>query len=124
MPRKKKKTRRTPADQHITVHLGKDGRANLARCQQLLAEPMPPSLVLSCGLVLRIALRRLLLALLGERADWTVPADPIAEEYLTLVEMETYLGEILVQAEGKQTLMQSRSLTPGQPKTPLKGGVE
>ncbi len=69
----------------ICLHLGEEGRAALERCRHLLWEREPSKERLSRGLIVRIALRRLLLCLLGERANVADPADPFAAEYLDLV---------------------------------------
>lgn len=124
MAKDKAAGRQRPASEHLTVYLGNEGRRALARCQQLLADRRPQRISPSAGLTLRLALRRLLLSLLGERADWTAEADPIAAEYLDLVEMEDNLREIPVKVEVSYSRAAARR--PGQKHTrsKLKGGTE
>jgi hypothetical protein len=72
----------------LTVHLGPDGRYHLTRIQRLLLERDPDGAVLTYGAVARVALRRLLLALLGERADFRLSSCPLRDEYYRLRDME------------------------------------
>lgn len=124
MSKPDKQAGRKTASEHVTVYLGDDGRRDLRRCQQLLADRHARGAAPSAGLALRLSLRRLLLALLGERADWTAEADPIASEYLDLVELENSLQEIPVRVEVSSSRAKSRH--PGQKtyQARLKGGLE
>jgi len=69
----------------LTLHLGEEGRNHLERCRELLRQRDPKEEPPSRGVLIRLALRRLLLALLGERIMWDDPDDPQLTEYLALL---------------------------------------
>ena len=73
-----------PPTTTLTLHLGEQSRQHLDRCQNLLADTDPHGRPLSLGSIVRLALRRLLLGLLGERAKWDESNCPIAAEYLAV----------------------------------------
>jgi hypothetical protein len=68
----------------LTLHLGEESREHLTRCQQLLGDNGYDTAPLTLGAVVRLAVRRLLLGLLGERAHWDQPECPFAAEYLAV----------------------------------------
>lgn len=74
--------------QDLSLHMGTEGIRQLERCRQLLLDRNRGGAILSRGAVIRIALRRLLLALLGDRCDFTAEADPVTLEYLDLLDAE------------------------------------
>ena len=61
-------------------------RAHLHRVQELLRDPDQLIALPTASETIRLALRRLLLVLLGERANLCDPADPYFREYLTLLD--------------------------------------
>ena len=78
----------------ITVQIGSEGENQLSRCQALLASREPSGRHPSAGLTIRLAIRRMLLSLLGERADWLNPHCPFSQQYLDLLRYEASQQEI------------------------------
>ncbi len=66
----------------ITLHLGDEGRTALERCRALLGQRSLGSEQPSRGETARLAIARLHLSLLGERADFSDENDPALQEYL------------------------------------------
>lgn len=85
--------KRTRDSETLTLHLGKEGRDHLERALQLLSQRSPAGDAPSRGGVVRTALRRLLLALLGERAIVADLADPYYAEYLAVLDVEPRFQE-------------------------------
>lgn len=84
MSRSKRRPRR-PQGESLNLHLGQESRRQLERCRQLLHDTESSRPILSAGAVVRLAVHRMLLTLLGRRADLTDAACPFAAEYHTLL---------------------------------------
>ena len=119
----KPRRKRGPSEK-VGVYLGVEVYRQLHRCQALLCDGDPTASLPSAGETVRVAIRRLLLVLLGERADLGNPADPMIREYLDLLDAydvwpgqptdpRERLGERR-DASGRKTSRQTK----------LKGGLE
>ncbi len=72
----------------LTLHATAGQLGTLDRCRVLLSESTGNGLLPSRGEVVRIAVRALLLSLLGQRANLSDPADPITQEYLSTMDVQ------------------------------------
>lgn len=86
MGSRKVSTRKKPVAATLTLHLGEQPRHQLDRLRQLLYECGDYPTIPSLGVTVRLAVRSLLIQMLGSRANFQDPADPYLQEYLTLAE--------------------------------------
>jgi len=122
-PKKSPAKRRGKPDT-LSLYLGEEIRDQLTRCRVLLGEREPGSTIPCEGLTVRIAVRRLLLSLLGERANPSDPEDQVMREYLELYSTAFDAGELPVApdkfGESETPAPELRKVSARKPK----GGVE
>ena len=119
---KRKHPQQPPPTSTLTLHLGDDARGDLDRCRELIQKSGSCPTPLSLGAVVRLALRRTLLGLLGEKADWNNPSCPYAAEYW-LVRMRQ-LQEEDAQQRAREQLARDypAAIGPNQSDGPKRGG--
>ena len=93
-PKKLPAPARKRAGENICLWLTEHLSHYLERCRLLIGQYQPQEKLLNRSEIVRLAVRRLLLAILGDRANLADPADPALCEYLAVLDDGDPLSDV------------------------------
>lgn len=88
MSRRKKPERGEGRTTTLTLHLGTTGREQLDRCRQLIHADVGGPDLPTRGEIVRVAVRCLLMQLLGRKANLANAEDRYTQEYLSVMDSQ------------------------------------